>query len=130
MFLKDEADKPFSQPWFQSAEYWYGKTWTLERTDAKYPAITLKGKRDYNYYASSNTKHNVGYARMKNLQLGYTIPSSVTAKVGLEKLRVYFSGEDLFEIHNSPGGWDPEEDGSYTSYPFSRNFSLGVNIAF
>lgn len=130
MFLKDEADKPFSQPWFQSAEYWYGKTWTPERTDAKYPAITLKGKRDYNYYASSNTKHNVGYARMKNLQLGYTIPSSVTAKVGLEKLRVYFSGEDLFEIHNSPGGWDPEEDGSYTSYPFSRNFSLGVNIAF
>lgn len=130
MFLKDEADKPFSQPWFQSAEYWYGKTWTPERTDAKYPAITLKGKRDYNYYASSNTKHNVGYARMKNLQLGYTIPSSVTAKIGLEKLRVYFSGEDLFEIHNSPGGWDPEEDGSYTSYPFSRNFSLGVNIAF
>ena len=55
MFLKDEADKPFSQPWFQSAEYWYGKTWTPERTDAKYPAITLKGKRDYNYYASSNT---------------------------------------------------------------------------
>lgn len=130
MFLKDEADKPFSQPWFQSAEYWYGKTWTPERTDAKYPAITLKGKRDYNYYASSNTKHNVGYARMKNLQFGYTIPSTVTTKIGLEKLRVYFSGEDLFEIHNSPGGWDPEEDGSYTSYPFSRNFSLGVNIAF
>lgn len=130
MFLKDEANKPFAQPWFQSAEYWYGKTWTPERTDAQYPAITLKGKRDYNYYASSNTKHNVGYARMKNLQLGYTIPSSVTSKVGLEKLRVYFSGEDLFEVHNSPGGWDPEEDGSYTSYPFSRNFSVGVNIAF
>lgn len=130
MFLQGEADKPFAQPWFQSAEYWYGKTWTPERTDAQYPAITLKGKRSYNYYVSSNTKHNVGYARLKNLQIGYTIPSSVTSKIGLEKLRVYFSGEDLFEVHNSPGGWDPEEDGNYTSYPFSRNYSIGVNIAF
>lgn len=130
MFLQGEADKPFAQPWYQSAEYWYGKTWTPERTDAQYPAITLKGKRSYNYYVSSNTKHNVGYARLKNLQIGYTIPASLTSKIGLEKLRVYFSGEDLFEVHNSPGGWDPEENGDYVTYPFSRNFSFGVNVAF
>lgn len=130
MFLEGEASKPMAEAWFQSAAYWYGKTWTVERTDAQYPAITSTSKRSYNYYYSTNTKHNVGYARLKNLQLGYTIPSSVTAKIGLQKLRVYFSGEDLFEIHNTPGGWDPEEDGQITSYPFARNYSFGVNVVF
>ena len=130
MFLEGEASKPMAEAWFQSAAYWYGKTWTAERTDAQYPAITSTSKRGYNYYYSTNTKHNVGYARLKNLQLGYTIPSSVTAKIGLQKLRVYFSGEDLFEIHNTPGGWDPEEDGKITSYPFARNYSFGVNVVF
>lgn len=130
MFLEDVANKPMAEAWFQSAAYWYGKTWTAERTDAQYPAITSTSKRGYNYYYSTNTKHNVGYARLKNLQLGYTIPSSVTAKIGLQKLRVYFSGEDLFEIHNTPGGWDPEEDGKITSYPFARNYSFGFNVVF
>ena len=130
MFLEGDADKPFAQPWFQSAEYWFGKTWTKDRTDAKYPAITGKGKRSYNYYISSNTKHNVAYARLKNIQIGYTLPSKFIQKLKLEKIRVYFSGEDLYEIHNAPGGWDPEDGGGYVSYPFARNFSLGANIVF
>jgi hypothetical protein len=130
MFLEGEANKPFAQPWYQSAEYWYAKTWTPERTDAKYPAITNNGKRNYNYYVSTNTKHNVAYARLKNLQLGYTIPRKYVLKLELEKIRVYFSGEDMFEIHNAPGGWDPEDGGGYISYPFARNYSFGVNIVF
>lgn len=139
MFLEGEARMPFPQPWYQSAEYWYGKTWTTERTDAKYPAITSKDKRTYNYDVSSNTKHNVAYIRMKNLQVGYTIPKKYTEKIKLEKIRVYFSAEDLFEIHNAPKGWDPEDIGirgegieqaSIISYPFTRNFSFGANIVF
>lgn len=145
MFLEGEARMPFAEPWFQSDAYWYGKTWTPERTDARYPAITNNGKKEYNYYHSTNTKHNVAYARMKNLQFGYTIPKSVVSSIGLEKIRVYFSGEDLFEIHNTPAGWDPEELGvfkydpnsgnvtknhSLSFYPFSRNFSFGASIVF
>lgn len=130
MFLEGEANKPFAQPWFQSAQYWYGKTWTPERTDAKYPAITLTGKRDYNYYFSTNTKHEMAYARLKNVQLGYTIPSRVTQRLKIDRIRVYFSGEDLFEVHNAPGGWDPEEGGGYVGYPFARNYAFGVNVVF
>ena len=130
IFLEGDANKPFAQPWFQSAEYWYGKTWTKDRTDAKYPAITNKGKRGYNYYISTNTKHNVAYIRLKNLQVGYTIPKRYTEDLKFEKIRVYFSGEDLYEFHNAPGGWDPEDGGGYVSYPFARNFSFGVNIVF
>lgn len=139
MFLEGEAKMPFPQPWYQSAEYWYGKTWTTERTDAQYPAITANDKRWYNYDYSSNTKHNVAYIRMKNLQVGYTIPKKYTQKIKLDRIRVYFSAEDLFEIHNAPKGWDPEDIGirgegieqpSIISYPFTRNFSFGANIVF
>jgi hypothetical protein len=91
----------------------------------------LKDKRNYNYYVSTNTKFNVAYARLKNLQFGYTIPQTLTSKAGLQKVRVYFSGEDLFEVHNTPNGWDPEENsGSITSYPFTRNYSFGINVVF
>ncbi|WP_198139841.1 TonB-dependent receptor [Pedobacter sp. BAL39] len=130
MFLEGDASMPFAQAWFQSASYWYGKTWTPERTDAKYPAITMTGKRSYNYYVSSNTKHNVAYVRMKNLQVGYTVPQKMTQKLKIDKIRVYFSGEDLFEIHNAPGGWDPEENGSFVTYPFTRHYSFGASIVF
>lgn len=129
MFLEQEARAPFTQPWYQSAEYWYGKTWTTERTDAKYPAITANPSlRDYNYAYSTNTRHEVGYVRMKNLQVGYTFSLH---SVKIDKIRVYFSGEDLFEFHNAPGGWDPEDlNGNYVDYPFTRNYSFGASLVF
>lgn len=136
MFLEGEASMPFSQPWFQSAQYWYGKTWTPERTDARYPAITLTSKRNYNYQVSTNTKHDMHYTRLKNVQVGYAIPQKYLARLNIDRIRIFFSGEDLFEIHNAPGGWDPEErgnlagSGSYLSYPFARNYAFGVNVVF
>jgi len=130
LFLEGEANKPFSQPWFQSAEFWYGKTWTPERPDAQFPAVTLQDKRNYNYRYSTNTRNSAAYMRMKNLQLGYTIPKSMVSKMHLEKLRVFFSGEDLFEITKLPNGWDPEDSGNVSGYPFVRNFSFGVNLVF
>jgi TonB-linked SusC/RagA family outer membrane protein len=130
MFLQGDAAMPFAQPWFQSPEYFYGKTWTPERTDAKYPAITLTGRRFYNYNASTNTRFKVGYVRMKNLQIGYTVPKKYIQKMKVDRVRFYFSGEDLFEVHNAPGGWDPEDDGGIVAYPFTRNYSFGVNVVF
>jgi TonB-linked SusC/RagA family outer membrane protein len=131
MFLQEENRMPFAAEWYQSPEFWYGKTWTAERTNAKYPAISNDGTRkDYNYDTSTNTVFNAAYVRMKNLQLGYTIPKGITQKAKLERVRVYFSGEDLFEFHNTPGGWDPEEGGTYREYPFARNYSVGLNLVF
>ena len=129
-FLTGAAKLPFEQSWWESLSYWHGKTWTAERTDARYPAITLQEKRFYNYNESTNTKRDASYMRLKNLQFGYTIPKQVVQKLRLEKIRFYFSGEDLFEIHSVPGGWDPENDSGVGDYPFTRNYSLGVNIVF
>ncbi|MDD4532477.1 MAG: SusC/RagA family TonB-linked outer membrane protein [Bacilli bacterium] len=130
IFLEGEASMPFEQWWWEPLEYWYGKTWTADRTDAKYPAITLDNKRYYNYQQSTNTKFNTAYARLKNIQVGYTLPNHLTKKAGINKLRFYFSGEDIFEVHNVPGGYDPENTGRYNNYPFTRNFSFGANIVF
>lgn len=129
--LDGDASKPFNAPWYQSAEYWYGKTWTPERTNARFPEISNDNDRKgYNYAVSTNTRHNIAFARLKNIQLGYSIPKSYTQKLKMEKVRVYFSGEDIFEIHNAPGGWDPEDGGGFVSYPFARNFSFGINVTF
>lgn len=129
--LEGEASKPFHAPWYQSADYWYGKTWTPERPNARYPEITNDNDRkDYNYTMSTNTRHNIAFARLKNIQLGYTIPKIYTQKLKMERIRLYFSGEDVFEVHNAPGGWDPEDGGGYISYPFARNFSFGATVTF
>lgn len=131
VFLEGDASRPFTNWWTEPLEYWYGKTWTPQRTDARFPAITLDaGRGTYNYYTSENTKFNAAYMRLKNIQLGYTLPATLTAKINLEKIRFYFSGEDVFEIHNVPGGYDPENGGYYSSYPFSRLFSFGINLVF
>lgn len=121
---------PIPAAWWQGDSYWYGKTWTQDRTNAKYPAITLKDKRYYNYRYSTNTKFNAAYARLKNLQVGYTIPQKVLAKWGIQKLRVYFSGENLCEVTGTPKGWDPEEYGTEYAYPFTRTYSVGFDITF
>lgn len=103
LFLEAEASRPFYQWWFDPLEYWYGKTWTEERTSAQYPAITVDQTRaGYNYATSDNTRFNAAYMRMKNMQLGYSLPQNLLKKVHLEKVRFYISGEDLFEIHNVP----------------------------
>lgn len=131
LFLEAEASRPFYQWWFDPLEYWYEKTWTADRMNAKYPAITVdQARAGYNYATSDNTRFNAAYMRMKNMQIGYSLPANLLKKVLVEKVRLYISGDDLFEIHNVPGGYDPENTGYYGSYPFTRIFSFGANVTF
>ena len=85
----------------------------------------------HNYQISDHWVQNAAYFRMKNLQLGYTFPKAWTDKIHLEKLRLYFSGENVFEISKLNKNFDPE----LTSingfvYPIMRNFSFGINLSF
>lgn len=122
---------PYYEPWYDPAHYFYGNTWTPENTNAKYPRLTLNNNIiQWNYKVSSHRLINAAYARLKDLQIGYTLPQSLTKKVGVDKLRVYFSGTDLFEIHNLPEGYDPEDPKSADQYPFTRFYSFGLNLTF
>ncbi len=71
------------------------------------------------------------YLRLKNVQLGYTLPESLTQKAGLSRVRFYLSGSNIFTLTNYTG-YDPEVGGGvdYGNYPQSRTFMLGVNLNF
>ena len=77
------------------------------------------------------------FLRCSDVTLGYTLPRNLTSKVGVSKLRVYFSASNLFII-TGYSGYDPEVDVQsgltpsmdYNRYPRNRSFSLGVNVSF
>ncbi|TWI95261.1 TonB-linked SusC/RagA family outer membrane protein [Mucilaginibacter frigoritolerans] len=71
------------------------------------------------------------YLRVKNLVFGYTIPVSVTKHIGIDRLRVYFSGDNLFTFTKYPG-LDPERaaSGDFLTYPQNKIYSFGVNVTF
>lgn len=71
------------------------------------------------------------YLRLKNVQLGYTLPESISAKAGLSRVRFYLSGSNIFTLTNYTG-YDPEVGGGvdYGNYPQARTFMLGLNLNF
>ena len=77
---------------------------------------------------------NAAYMRVKNIQLGYTLPQEVSQKVGISNLRVYISGENIFTFTKLSKLYDPEMlgigyggEGSKT-YPLSKTWALGLSL--
>lgn len=108
--------------------------WTPDNPDASYFRLSLKDCQKNNM-TSSFWVQNSSYLKMRNLQLGYTLPNSVLKNIGISRLRLYFSADNLFTITGFDGV-DPEAaynigdltSGSY--YPISRSFSFGLNLSF
>lgn len=75
---------------------------------------------------------NGAYLRIKNLTIGYTLPASLTKRYKISRLRVYATGENLYEFSSIKKYFDPEsiEDGYGWAYPFQRKFAFGVNLDF
>ena len=72
---------------------------------------------------------DASYCRLKSVSIGYTLPKVLTQKASIEKIRIYFTGENLFTISDTPDGLDPELDNPYT-YPMQRSLSVGLNLTF
>lgn len=103
--------------------------WTPNNRDAKYPRILNSSDGEHNYLYSDYWKINAGYLRMKNLSIGYNFPHKWIETIGLERLRLYFSANNLFTISDFVPGLDPESSSS-VSYPFAKTFSFGLNVQF
>lgn len=73
---------------------------------------------------------NAAYLRIKNLTVGYTLPGAMTRNFGIKRLRLFFSGENLFEFSSIKKYLDPESisDGYGWEYPYQRKYSFGVNV--
>jgi hypothetical protein len=122
---------PFWAVWTNSNTSFLGKTWTADRPNAKYPRLTVYNTRaGYNYLHNDFMLQNNRYVRLKTLVIGYTLPKTLAAKAKLERVRVYFSGNDLFEFTSIKDGFDPEQSqvSQNNGYPFMRTWSFGVNL--
>lgn len=125
---------PFSAVWTNQNPNFIGNTWTSDHTDATFPRLTVNPTRaKWNYANNDFMLQNNRYVRLKSLVLGYTLPQRLTSKVKLEKVRIYFSGNDLWELAQIKDGFDPEMGEASVDnngYPYARTWSFGLNIGF
>lgn len=99
------------------------------RTNLKgaYPRLTFGTPGD-NRQASEFYEYKGDYLKLKNVQIGYTLPSRITKKFYVQQLRFFVSGENLLTITDYPG-LDPEK-GSAIGYPLMRSVTFGAQITF
>lgn len=112
--------KSYEMPWTISTDYW-----TEDNPNASLPR--LFGGNNFNYKASDRWVQDGSYLRLKNVTLGYTIPVS---RKYIQKLRVYISGDDVWEHTNMLKVFDPEVGDKPTAnyYPFFRTWTFGINL--
>lgn len=84
--------------------------------------------------ANDRYLQNIGYCRLKNLTIGYSLPKQWTQKIGIDLLRVYFSGENLAYWSGLKTDYiDPEQarrGGDLKVYPWQKTFTFGINVNF
>lgn len=111
--------------------------WTGEGTTNEFPRFTYDDK-NHNYDYMNDMVHieDASYLRLKNLQIGYTLPQNISQKAGMSKLRVYVSGNNLLTF-TEYSGMDPEvgHGGAWFgfdngSYPQARSYLMGLNVTF
>lgn len=103
--------------------------WTPENHNASYPRITKDSQ--INFSTSSFWLQDASYVRLKNISLGYNIPSVLTQKIGIDKVKVYISGENLLTFSGLEG-IDPEAPASNRGayYGNVKKVSLGLKVSF
>lgn len=124
--LTDDITAPlkysYQMPWSIHLDYW-----SEDNPNAFFPRVI--NQNTYNYKPSDKWVQDGSYIRLKNIQLGYTIPIS---KKYIQSLRVYVAGTDVWEHTNVLDVVDPEVGGSQgrNYYPFFRTWTTGVNLTF
>jgi len=104
--------------------------WTEDNPTNKYPAMYEQAYGPVNGTASTFWLYDASYLRLKNLRIGYTLPSNFTQKIKLKEAQIYFSGDNLFTITNYPGT-DPEKSSltaSYSTYPQVTTYAFGIRV--
>jgi TonB-dependent starch-binding outer membrane protein SusC len=110
------------------------RSWTPTNTTATVPKASNKSNFSTNTQSCSYYIEDGSFTRLKNLQLGYTIPQSTLSKVNIKGLRIYVQGVNLFTI-TKYSGLDPEIGGGDLAfgvdagnYPIVKQFIFGINL--
>ena len=128
VMINPEAFAPlwqdYQMPWTIHKDHW-----TEDNPNAYFPRIYQYKGNDFNFKTADRWVQNGAYFRLKNLTLGYTVPVS---KKYIDRLRVYVTGEDIWEHTNMLSVFDPEidNDTKRSIYPFFRTWTVGLNVSF
>ena len=107
--------------------------WTPENPDATFPLLLIDNSGGLaNNMTSSFWIQSGAYCRLKNLVLGYTLPSKISRKALIQRLRIYGSAQNLFTIrgNNFYKGFDPEGSAGSKCYPINKTFIVGLQLEF
>ena len=113
-------------------KYSYDNRWSIDNPSSSHPRLASRNDTYYTGTYGNNSYYlfNKNYLRLKNIELGYTIPAQLGNRVGLNSLRIYVNALNLitwdkFEI------WDPESaSGSGQYYPQARVINTGLRLTF
>ena len=123
----------------------YDERWRGEGTSNTMPRVSFKGASN-NKYPSSRFLEDGSYVRLKNLQLGYTIPEKIVSRLHIKSLRFYVTGQNLWTLTNYTGldpemhisdnvkrdtyGGDVAAGIDWGTYPSARSYIIGLNLNF
>jgi len=127
---------------FNVTERYFQNHWTGEGSTNQYPRASWNASGN-NAQISTRFLEDGSYTRLKNVQVGYSVPKEISGKYGLSNVRIYFSGTNLFTF-TKYSGMDPEmsvsnnsvKDGDkangidWGTYPAAKSYNVGVNISF
>lgn len=113
--------------------------WSIDNPNGNCPRLTKSDTNKNDETFSDRLVENGSYLRIKQIQLGYTLPKQFTQKAGIKNLRIYASVDNLYTF-TSYSGLDPELFGLYgnplyygidmVNYPQPRTYSFGLNVTF
>lgn len=109
-------------------------TWSEDNRNAAYPILLPINNVQHNYDKSDRLVRSGAYARLKNVELGYRLPSAFMKKMKMNSVRVFASAQNLFTLSDYVKGFDPEASvtGTYGGefYPIMQTFTFGLDIKF
>ena len=126
---------PWRRWWQNQNSSFIESSWSPENPNADQPVISFNGSRNTWNYSHTNDGNIIKarYLRAKVLSFGYSIPTETIEKVGLERVRLSITGNDLFVISNIKDGMDPESGNNAVSgnvLPFTSTLLFGIELNF
>ncbi|MCX6237387.1 MAG: TonB-dependent receptor [Bacteroidia bacterium] len=105
----------------------YNNPWSVSNPDGIWPRLAGSGNNRNN---TTFWLDDLSYLRVKNIQLGYNLPKKWMAKLTIDNMRIYASGENLATFTKFRG-LDPERIGNASDmYPLNKSYSIGINVGF
>lgn len=105
--------------------------WTPTNQNATFPRLLPSGSGGNNFLLASQWLRSAAYFRIKNINIGYTLPKAWLNKAKISNVRIYVSGSNLLTISKAWKGFDPEINSANAEfYPLMRTYTAGVNVTF